>query len=107
MAPQPPFEMIYAPQVKGHLKVIQRKYYGLIRREIEAQLQFEPDTVTRNRKPLRRPVSLEAKWELRCGPDNRFRIFYEVDREAREVRILAIGVKRRNKLIIGGEEFEL
>ena len=62
---------------------------------------------TRNRKPLKRPVAFEAEWEIRLGPDNRFRVFYEVDREERVVYILAIGVKERNRLYIGGEEVEL
>jgi hypothetical protein len=47
-----------------------------------------------------------ASWEFRCGPDNRFRVFYEVDVAAQEVRILAIGVKERNRLLIGGEEYQ-
>jgi mRNA-degrading endonuclease RelE of RelBE toxin-antitoxin system len=100
------FELVYAPQVKEHLKAIERKYYGLIRREIEVQLQFEPEVETRNRKPLRRAVAFEAEWELRFGPNNRFRVFYEVDRDARAVYILAIGVKIRDRLTIAGEEVE-
>ena len=56
--------------------------------------------------PAARPVAFEAGWELRLGPRNRFRAFYEVDRERRQVRILAIGVKERNRLSIGGEEVE-
>jgi mRNA-degrading endonuclease RelE of RelBE toxin-antitoxin system len=100
------FELVYAPQVKGHLKAIERKYYGLIRQEIEAQLQFEPEVETRNRKPLKRAVVFEAEWEIRFGPNNRFRVFYEVDQEARAVYILAIGIKIRDRLYIGGEEIE-
>ena len=100
------FELVYAPQVKEHLKAIERKYYGLIRREIEVQLQFEPEVETRNRKPLRRAVAFEAEWELRFGPNSRFRVFYEVDRDARAVYILAIGVKIRDRLTIAGEEVE-
>ena len=102
-----PFELVYAPQARGHLKAIERKYYGLIRHEIEAQLQFEPELETRNRKPLKRAVAFEAEWEIRFGPNNRFRVFYEVDREARSVYILAIGFKVRDRLYIGGEEVEL
>ena len=107
MNPRRPFELVYAPQVKEHLKAIERKHYGLIRREIEAQLQFEPEVETRNRKPLRRAVAFEAEWEIRFGPRNRFRVFYEVDREAGVVYILAIGVKVRDRLYIGGEEVAL
>ena len=107
MNPRRSFDLVYAPQVKEHLKAIERKYYGLIRREIEAQLQLEPEMQTRNRKPLRRAVAFEAEWEIRFGPNNRFRVFYEVDPEAGAVYILAIGVKVRDRLYIGGEEVEL
>jgi mRNA-degrading endonuclease RelE of RelBE toxin-antitoxin system len=101
------FELVYAPQVKEHLKAIERKHYGQIRQEIEAQLQFEPEVETRNRKPLMRAVVFGAEWEIRFGPDNRFRVFYEVDRDAGVVYILAIGVKVRDRLYISGEEVEL
>ena len=101
------FELIYAPQVKQHLKAIERRHYGLIRQEIEAQLRFEPDVETRNRKPLKRVVTFGAEWEIRFGPNNWSRVFYEVDRDAGVVYILAIGVKVRDPLYIGGEEVEL
>jgi len=100
------FELVYALQVKEHLKAIERKHYGLIRREIEVQLQFEPGVETRNRKPLKRAVAFEAEWELRFGPNNRFRVFCEVDRDAGAVYLLAIGAKVRDRLTIAGEEVE-
>ena len=56
---------------------------------------------------MKHPVAFEAEWEIRCGPNNRFRVFYEIDREKSEVCILAIGVKQRNRLFIGREEVEL
>jgi len=34
-------------------------------------------------------------------------VFYRTNPEEREVYILAIGVKRGNRLFIGGKEFEL
>jgi mRNA-degrading endonuclease RelE of RelBE toxin-antitoxin system len=98
--------LVYAPQVKQHLRAIERKHHSVIRKTIEEQLLFEPDVETTNRKPLREPL-LEAGWELRCGPDNRFRVFYEMDNKSREVRILAVGVKERERLFIGGEEVQL
>ena len=104
--PKRRFELIYAPEVKRHLRAIERRHHALIRNEIEAQLQYEPDVETRNRKPLKRPVAFEAQWEIRFGPNNRFRVFYEVDQEQGEVYLLAIGVKERNRLYIGGEEVE-
>ena len=50
---------------------------------------------------------LGAGWELRLGPGNRFRVFYRVDIERQQVRTLAIAVKERNRLFLGGEEVEL
>jgi hypothetical protein len=42
---------------------------------------------------------------MRCGPGNRFRVFYEAAPAEQTVRILAIGVKDGNRLLIAGEEF--
>ena len=107
MVRRQPYTLVYAPEVKQHLRAIERQYYSLIRETIQEQLLLEPDTETRNRKPLRQPAIFEAQWELRFGPGNRFRVFYEIDRDNHGVYILAIGVKERDRLFIGGEEVEL
>jgi mRNA-degrading endonuclease RelE of RelBE toxin-antitoxin system len=107
MAGRRPFALVYDPEVKAHLRAIERTDRPLIRMTIEEQLRFQPDKETRNRKPLQRPVAFEALWELRFGPENRFRVFYAVSHERREVQILAIGTKERNRLIIGREEIKL
>jgi len=107
MAKKQPFDLIYDPEVNGHLAAIEPKYHSLIRGGIEEQLRFEPETVTRNRKQLERPIDLGARWELRLGPNNRFRVFYRVETEERRVRILAIAVKERNQVFLAGEEVEL
>jgi hypothetical protein len=73
----------------------------------ETPSSYEPDVTTRNRKPLKRPVFFEATWELRFGPGNRFRVFYDIDQKQHVVAILAIGIKRGNRLLIGGEEIRL
>ncbi len=52
------------------------------------------------------PAPFQASWELRCGPDNRFRVFYDVDSASQAVQVLAVGVKDRSRLLIGGEEYE-
>jgi mRNA-degrading endonuclease RelE of RelBE toxin-antitoxin system len=101
------YKLVYAPQVKQHLKAIEPKYFPLIRTKIETQLRLEPTVETRNRKPLKQQADFEGEWELRFGPENRFRVFYAIDIENHEVDILAIGVKKGNRLFIGGEEVEL
>jgi len=107
MTPKQRFLLVYAPVIKLHLKTLERKYYSLVRTTIENELQFEPDVETKNRKPLKRPVTFEAEWELRFGPDNRFRVFYDINIESHEVYILAIGVKEGNRLLIGGKEVKI
>ena len=66
-----------------------------------------PDQETSNRKPIEQPAPFGATWALRFGCGNCFRVFYEVDHIERVVGILAIGIKERERLLIGGEEFEL
>jgi hypothetical protein len=44
---------------------------------------------------------------LWLGQDNRFRVFYRVDIEQGQIRILAIAVKERNRLYIAGEEVKM
>jgi hypothetical protein len=62
----------------------------------------------RNRKPLEdQPGPFGSTWELRCDAHNEFRVFYEFDASNREVRVMAIGVKDRDRLFIAGEEFVL
>lgn len=107
MSPKTRFMLRFAPEVVAHLGTIEKKYYGIIRKTIDERLTFEPETETRNRKFLEQPAPYNATWELRLGPNNRFRVFYEVNEEEMEVRILAIGVKEGSRLFIGREEFEL
>ena len=46
-----------------------------------------------------------APWELRIGE---LRVYYDVEQELKNlVTVLAVGVKDRNRVIIGGEEIEL
>src|SRR5438552_522939 len=107
MAKRPEFRFRFAPEPVSHLDLIEPKFHRLLRDAIREQLAYRPGDETRNRKPLNAPAPFEASWELRCGPDNRFRVFYDADPATRQVLILAIGVKDRNRLLIGGEEYEL
>ncbi len=107
MAKEPKFTLTFAPEAVAHLDSIESKYHGLLRRAIHEQLLHAPAEETRNRKALDQPAPFDATWELRCGPKNRFRVFYDVNSESNTVEVLAIGVKDHSRLLIGGEEFEL
>jgi mRNA-degrading endonuclease RelE of RelBE toxin-antitoxin system len=99
------FELVLAPEVVAQLETIEWKFHRLIRKQIRLRLTSEPEKESRNRKPLDAPAPYGAQWELRFVPANRFRVFYEVDPIAGVVTILAIGVKDRNVLRIGTEEY--
>lgn len=106
MPPKRRFELCYAPETLSHLDAIERKHHGLIEKTLDQRLSYTPERATRNRKPLERLGPFGATWELRFGPKNWLRVFYEVRTGAQTVEILAIGVKERNRLFIGRGEFE-
>ena len=70
---------------------------------IKVQLRYEPLRETRNRKRLR--PNPFAPWELRVGS---LRVFYEMDAlEPDLVNVLAIGIKKGNRLIVSGKEIRI
>ena len=79
----------------------------LIRREIERQLAYQPELETKNRNPLLRTSTLGSAWELRFGPENQFRVFDRTEAERRQVHIFAVGMKVKERLFVGGKEFDL
>ena len=98
-----PYTVEFAQSVEGHFRVLTTRDRTLGFDAIQRQLLHEPLKETRNRKPLRpNPI---APWELRVG---HLRVFFEVaGAESGVVRILAVGRKRRNTLVIGGKEVQL
>jgi mRNA-degrading endonuclease RelE of RelBE toxin-antitoxin system len=107
MARRQLYALAFASEVTRHLRAIDAKHHALIREKIGEQLRFEPAAETTHRKPLQQPAPFGATWEIRFGPDNRFRVLYDIDQEARVVRIMAIGERQRERLFIGGEEVQL
>jgi mRNA-degrading endonuclease RelE of RelBE toxin-antitoxin system len=104
MASRKRYFLDYSSTFKRHLKLVPKKYHSSIRLAIEEQLEHEAEVRTRNRKPLNKAIAFEAEWELRFGPDNRFRVFYRVQEDV--VVLLALGEKKGNRLLIEGEEVE-
>jgi len=70
---------------------------------VPRQLGHQPTLPTRNRKPLEaNPI---APWELRIGD---LRVYFEaVEEPERVVKIVAVGRKVRERVVIGGVEVEL
>ena len=92
----------FARAVKAHLDALTATQRTTVLDAIERQLTDEPLKETRRRKPLRpNPV---APWELRVGD---LRVFYEVrPGSPAVVQILAVGIKERDMLKIGGQEIK-
>ena len=98
-----PYTVEFAQSVERHLRVLTARERKTVLDAIGRQLLHEPLKETRQRKPLRpNPI---APWELRVG---QLRIFYDVtETESGVVRILAVGRKRRNVLVVGDKEIRL
>lgn len=97
------YRIRFAASAEEHFAQLPGRQQGIVLDAINVQLRHEPVRETRNRKPLR-PNPL-APWELRAGA---LRVFYEVDaEEANLVNILAIGIKRGNRILIAGEEIRI
>jgi mRNA-degrading endonuclease RelE of RelBE toxin-antitoxin system len=45
-----------------------------------------------------------SEWELRI---DKFRVFYDVNQEKKSVKVEAVGYKKRSRLFIHGEEYQL
>jgi mRNA-degrading endonuclease RelE of RelBE toxin-antitoxin system len=97
------YEIEYSPEAVKHLRFLTARQRATVLDAVDDQLPHQPTTETRHRKPMR-PNPL-APWELRIGE---LRVYYDVEETPRPVvSIRAIGVKDRNRVLIGGEEIEL
>jgi mRNA-degrading endonuclease RelE of RelBE toxin-antitoxin system len=72
---------------------------------IEKQLLHEPSVETRNRKPMQQDKKpFIAPWELRVDD---MRVYYDVREEPEPVVVItAVGIKVRQRVMIGGKELE-
>jgi mRNA-degrading endonuclease RelE of RelBE toxin-antitoxin system len=97
------YSIEYSPETDGHLRVLTARQRTLVFDMVDRQLAHQPLIETRNRKPMRpNPV---APWELRIG---NLRVYYDVVEVPEPiVYIRAVGIKYRNRVVIGDEEIEL
>ncbi len=97
-----PYRIAYYPDTHAHLRSLTARQRSIVFDEVEEQLTNAPKTATRNRKEMR-PNSL-ASWELRIGD---LRVYYDMDDVSETVIVVAVGIKRGNRVFIGGEERQL
>jgi mRNA-degrading endonuclease RelE of RelBE toxin-antitoxin system len=97
----------YTATALEHLRGLSARDKRTLVDAVDDHLRHQPDVPTRRRKRMR--PNAVAPWELRVGD---YRVFYDVEpgaeeAEKPEVVVLAIGLKTRNRVWIGGEEHEL
>ena len=98
-----PYYIEYSPDAEDHLRSLTARQRTIVLDTVEEQLAHEPTVKTRNRKPMR-PNPL-FPWELRIG---NLRVYYDVEEEPESiVYIRAVGIKKRNRVYIGGKVIEL
>jgi mRNA-degrading endonuclease RelE of RelBE toxin-antitoxin system len=103
LQPHLPYYIDYASEIRDHLRYLTARQRSTVFDEVNQQLTHEPTAETRNRKPLR-PNPL-ASWELRIGD---LRVYYDVEEDPeQQVNIVAIGMKRRTRVSIGGELYNI
>ncbi|MBI2962728.1 MAG: type II toxin-antitoxin system RelE/ParE family toxin [Deltaproteobacteria bacterium] len=91
-----------SPDARRQLQRLRADQRATLREALETQLGKDDATVpTKNRFRLRRP-SPYADYELRVGP---LRVFYRV--EEKMVRVVLIGKKRGDVLLIDGKRLTL
>lgn len=99
----PRYRIDYTVSCVEHLRRLSARDRAIVVDAVEERLSFEPTVETRNRKRME-GNSLDADFELRVGV---LRVYYGVEEDARVVNVLALGLKSRHRVIIGGEEIEL
>ena len=97
------YQIVYSPDTDQHFRVLTARQRSLVFDAVDTQLVHQPAVETRQRKPMRpNPI---APWELRVGD---LRVYYDITEEPQQiVTVLAVGVKDRNRMLIGGKEIEL
>jgi len=98
----PKRRVIFAPDAARQFKQLAAAERARLKEAIRASLEDDDaTTVSKNRFPLRRP-SERASFEFRVGD---LRVFYRV--VGVEVRVVLIGRKKGNQLLIDGKRFTL
>ena len=97
------FEIRFTDAAREHLRAMTARERSIVLSEVEVELAHEPAIPSRKRRPMR--PNLLAEWELRLG---NFRAYYRImEDEAKYVEIVAVGIKQREQIWIGGERIEL
>jgi mRNA-degrading endonuclease RelE of RelBE toxin-antitoxin system len=99
------YEVGFSEEAREHLRALGTGERKSVLAAVRAQLLHQPTVETRNRKRMDPDKRMYvAPWELRVG---RLRVYYVVEEDAARVVVLKVGLKDRDRVLIGGELFEL
>jgi mRNA-degrading endonuclease RelE of RelBE toxin-antitoxin system len=94
----------YSRDAIEHIRKLPVDRRAAVMDELEERLAHEPTVSARNRKPMDPDKKLYvAPWELRLGD---VRVYYAVEEAPKKVIVVAVGIKEREKVFIGGKEVE-
>ena len=94
----------YSEDAIEHIRKLPADRQATVMDQLEERLAHQPAVPARNRKPMDPEKKLYvAPWELRLGD---VRVYYAVEDEPKKVVVVAVGIKKRGKLFIGGKEVE-
>jgi len=97
------YRIEFTPEARKHFRALNASRRVRLRDHLLVQLTHEPAIETKHRKRLR-PNWL-ATFRLRVGD---FRVYYDViDGRDAVVLVKAIGIKVRERVLIGGEAIDL
>jgi len=97
------YRVEFAAGARDQVKALSGSDRATILGAVRDQLRHEPCRPTRTRKPLR--ANPLAPWVLRVG---HLRVYYEASELAGPcVTIRAVGIKVRERVLIGGVEIDL
>lgn len=98
-----PYRIEFSPEAEDHVRYLTVRQQRVIVDSVDRQLGHQPTLETRNRKPMR--ANPFAPWVLRVG---QLRVYYDVEEAPqRVVLVRAVGVKLRNRVRCGREEYQL
>ena len=98
-----PYHVELTDDARRQLRGLAARQRATIADAMSMQLVHQPTVATRNRKPME--PNPWGSWELRVG---NLRVYYDVmEGSEPTVTVNAMGVKRRNRVFIDGQEIEI
>jgi hypothetical protein len=97
------YEIQYSPASRADIRFLERLDQAALEEAIPLYLRGQPDQKSRRRKRME-PNPVGAPWALRLDD---LRVYYDIERAARVVRVLRVGRKIRNRVFLRGVETDM